>query len=185
MEACGIEETYVEANCKDSQRCTVIDVWIHGINDKPLTIAECGEYFVSVDYKYNRWCNPVCGNKTIENYKPELRKMLMNRKNNSPKLTEGCLKMLETIDAISIAHCKEKDRCNDQYCTDKIPPDHEECNSSVRNTPKTSDNTDAEEAERNTATPFMLDSLFLFQFLMASAKICSVFWSLEYNLRLF
>ena len=65
MEACGIEETYVESNCKDSQRCTVIDVWIHGINDKPLTIAECGEYFVSVDYKYNRWCNPVCGNKTI------------------------------------------------------------------------------------------------------------------------
>ena len=54
--------------------------------------------------------------------------------------------------------------------TDKIPPDHEKCKPSGRNTPKTYDNIDAEDATRNTASTLMANSLFLSRFLMVSAN---------------
>ena len=123
---CGIADYTENKKCAKSKSCAVVDVWIKGINDRPLTIPSCG-----LEEKKDRGCEAICDKKAVDDWKTTLTERLKKYAKESEKLTEECLKMLTDIEAISSADCS-KEKCNDRYCKgiksipgkdcQKIPP---------------------------------------------------------------
>jgi len=107
---CGIADNAGKKKCAKSKSCAIVDVWIKGINDRPLTVATCGP-----EEKKDRGCEAICEKKDVDGWKTTLIENLNKYAKDPKKLTDNCLKILTDIEAITEAGCSEE-KCNDQYC---------------------------------------------------------------------
>jgi len=115
FENCGITDNVKDAECKkDMKSCAVVDVWITGIEEKPLTIHHCKEQLTKEEMEGK--CDPSCEKKRIENFKPNLKKWLKKHATTGSKLTDECLNWMMSIDAIAKAQCSGGDKCADRWC---------------------------------------------------------------------
>ena len=107
---CGIADNAGKKKCAKSKSCAIVDVWIKGINDRPLTVATCGP-----EEKKDRGCEAICEKKDVDGWKTTLIENLKKYAKDPKKLTDNCLKILTDIEAITEAGCSEE-KCNDRYC---------------------------------------------------------------------
>ena len=116
---CGIADDTEINYCEESQSCRVVDVWIKGINDRPLTIPICGPKFRMIDVEpiepKDRDCEAICEKKRVDAWKTTLTQFLKTYAKEKVKLTDDCLKILTDIEAITVDDCFEE-KCNEQYC---------------------------------------------------------------------
>ena len=70
---CGIADNAGKKKCAKSKSCAIVDVWIKGINDRPLTVATCGP-----EEKKDRGCEAICEKKDVDGWKTTLMKTLQN-----------------------------------------------------------------------------------------------------------
>ena len=122
FENCGITEDLKPINCAVS--CDVVDYWISGIEDKPLTIIGCGPKELEPDHS-EKLCRGKClqDGEDPDTVLHELGKSITNDlyilMKTPEKLTKECLNMLTRIDAKTTAYCNMSDNCNDFYCPEK------------------------------------------------------------------
>ena len=64
---CGIADNAGKKKCAKSKSCAIVDVWIKGINDRPLTVATCGP-----EEKKDRGCEAICEKKDVDGWKTTL-----------------------------------------------------------------------------------------------------------------
>ena len=121
---CGITENYKPINCTESVSCDVIDYWISGIEDKPLTMMGCVPKELEPGHS-EKLCRATCVHDGADpdSLLQELEKSITNEltifAKNPEKLTKECLNMLTRIDAKTTAYCNMSDNCNDFYCPEK------------------------------------------------------------------
>ena len=122
---CGLGDNANEVECnKAALTCRSVDLWIEGIEDKPLTYFYCGGDGKSVTDKDDGKCISVCEEKRFEAFKKGMKSRLTNYTVEKEKLTEECLKDLSKISSISESHWTKTKKDDDGfdktdvYCAD-------------------------------------------------------------------
>ena len=129
---CGLTDRYQPGlfwGCDfpiNSKRCAMTDIWLNGIEDKALTMYNCGGRKEPSEEEEGK-CTPVCEKENFKMYKEDIELYLEKL---SIEITDECLKMLTNIDAVAWGGCAKHDNCNDGHCeASKILPGSEECKS--------------------------------------------------------
>ena len=164
MKACGLGDKYETKTCPKSKRCTVVDFWIQGINEKPLSLYWCGEESKTVTPEDEKMCKAICDRKEIDKSIPMLEgldKMAVDKK----KFTEECRKKFTKITNATKAHCKEekeedekKQGCNVEYCDKNNFNDaYKKCNKKSPSTKKPGNDSTPGNATTNGGTKLITD----------------------------
>ena len=67
MLSCGLGDNSTIKEChRNSKVCEIYHLWIEGINDKPLSLYNCGSEEKFVDQRDNGKCKPICENSVIK-----------------------------------------------------------------------------------------------------------------------
>ena len=113
---CGLGDNANEGNCsKAALTCRSVDLWIEGIDDKPLTYFYCGGDGKSVTDKDDGKCISVCEEKRFEAFKKGMKSRLSKYAVEEEKLTEECLKDLSKISSISESHWTKTKKGDDGF----------------------------------------------------------------------
>ena len=107
MLSCGLGDNSTIKEChRNSKVCEVYHLWIEVINDKPLSLYNCGSEDKFVDQRDNGKCKPICENSVIEVLSMTMGRMLRNFATEHDKLSESCIKEISSIESGS--KCTER-----------------------------------------------------------------------------
>ena len=145
---CGLGDNANEIKCNEAAlTCRSVDLWIEGIEDKPLTYYYCGADGKSVTDKDDGKCISVCEEKRFEAFKKGMKSRLTNYTVEKNKLTEECLKDLSKISSISESHWTKTKKDDDGFDkTDVYCADIKQSQNCAK-APATEDETNGEEEE--------------------------------------
>ena len=99
MLSCGLGDNSTIKEChRRSKVCEVYHLWIEGINDKPLSLYNCGAEDKLVDQRDDGKCNPICQNSLIKVLSMTMGRMLRNLATEHDKLSDSCIKEISSIE---------------------------------------------------------------------------------------
>ena len=122
MVSCGLADNSKEVECDGKfdglpNSCEILDFWINGFNDKPLTWHQCGDPDKKLDKKDDKKCKPECSKDMIKKLKKMLEDKLKKYAKDPSKLSEDCIKELTKIDSVAYKGFLGELK-NDNYCPD-------------------------------------------------------------------
>ena len=100
MLSCGLGDNSTIKEChRRSKVCEVYHLWIEGINDKPLSLYNCGSEDKFVDQRDNGKCKPICENSVIKVLSMTMGRILRNFATEHDKLSDNCIKEISSIES--------------------------------------------------------------------------------------
>ena len=100
MLSCGLSDNSTIKECHErSKVCEVYNLWIEGINDKPLSLYNCGAEDKLVDQRDDGRCNPICENTLIKILSRTMGGLLRNFATEHDKLSDSCIKEISSIES--------------------------------------------------------------------------------------
>ena len=100
MLSCGLGDNSTIKECHErSKVCEVYHLWIEGINEKPLSLYNCGAENKLLDQADDGKCNPICEKSLIQILSKTMGRILKNYATEYDKLSDSCIKEISSIES--------------------------------------------------------------------------------------